>query len=70
MAKKTYHIKRSVLIDALVWNCPRYSRDGVLSCCLSLTGGSSSNCVKEQCSRVADIFRTMAKIENEEIIVF
>lgn len=70
MAKKRLQIKRDVLIDALVWNCPRYSRDGFASCCVSLTDGSRSNCTKERCSRVFDIFRSMARIENGEIIVF
>ena len=68
--KKTVLLKRGLLIDALVWNCPRYSRDGIASCCVSLTDGSRSNCVKEHCSRVFDIFKTMAQIENKEIIVF
>ena len=70
MAKKILHIKIDVLIDAIVWNCPRYSRDGFASCCVSLTDGSRSNCVRERCSQVFDIFRTMARIENGEIIVF
>ena len=68
--KKRVLIKRDVLIDALVWNCPRYSRDGLASCCVSLTDGSRSNCVGEHCSRVFDIFKTMAQIENKEIYVF
>lgn len=68
--KKRVLLKRDVLIDALVWNCPRYSRDGVASCCVSLVDGSQSNCVKELCSHVFDIFKTMAQIENKEIIVW
>ena len=71
MAKgKRVLLKRALLIDALVWNCPRYSREGVFSCCISLTDGSRSNCVKEKCSRVFNIFKTMAQIENKEIYVF
>jgi len=63
-------LKRGLLIDALVWNCPRYSREGAFSSCISLTDGSRSNCVKEHCSRVFDVFRTMAQIQTGEIIVF
>jgi hypothetical protein len=68
--KKRVLLKRDVLIDALVWNCPRYLRDGVASCCVSLVDGSQSNCVKERCSQVFNIFKTMEQIENKEIIVF
>lgn len=68
--KKISPLKRDILIDALVWNCPLYSRDGIASCCVSLIDGSRSNCVKERCSRVFDIFKTMAQIENKEIIVW
>ena len=68
--KKRVLLKKDVLIDALVWNCPRYSRDGVASCCVSLVDGSQSNCVKEHCSQVFNIVKTMAQIENKEIIVW
>lgn len=70
MAKgKRVLLKRGLLIDALVWNCPRYTREGVLSCCLHLDG-TRTNCNKELCSRVFDIFKTMTQIENKEIIVW
>ena len=72
MAKKTngaVKITRQRLIDALVWNCPRYTREGVCSACDNLDG-TRSNCVKEHCSQVFDIFKTMAKIGNGEIVVY
>jgi hypothetical protein len=73
MAKKTQgtavKITRQRLTDALVWNCPRYTRNGFASCCDNLDG-TYSNCVKDQCSQVFDIFKTMAKIAAGEIEVF
>lgn len=66
---KTIKITRQLLIDALVWNCPLYKKDGALSRCNNLDG-TYSNCVKGQCSRVSDIFSTMVKIKNGEIEVF
>lgn len=69
MAKKLNIIKRETLIDALVWNCPYYTRDGIFSCCQDLFG-NQTNCTKETCSRVSNIFKTMAQIEKNEIIVF
>lgn len=70
MSKTTaIKITRQLLTDALVWNCPQYTRDGALSRCNNLDG-TYSNCVKGQCSRVSDIFSTMVKIKNGEIEVF
>ena len=74
MAKKiasSVRITRQLLIDALVWHCPRYTREGVCSRCDNLDG-TFSNCVGKagQCSQVFDIFRTMVKIQNGEIEVF
>lgn len=65
----TTKITRQLLIDALVWNCPFYTKDGALSRCANLDG-TYSNCVKGQCSQVSDIFSTMVKIQNGEIEVF
>lgn len=67
----TTKITRQLLIDALVWNCPLYKKDGVVSRCYNLDG-TYSNCVgkSSQCSQVSDIFSTMVKIKNEEIEVF
>lgn len=64
-------ITRQLLTDALVWNCPRYTRQGAFSCCDNLDG-TYSNCVGKAgtCSQVFDIFRTMVKIKNGEIEVF
>ena len=62
-------ISKKLLIDALVWNCPRYSREGPCSCCIDLDG-TRSNCVKDQCSQVFDIFKTMVKIDEGEIYVY
>ena len=72
MAKKKQRktIRPESLVDALVWHCPRYSRDGIFSCCIDPGDGSRSNCVKGYCSRVFDIFKTIAQIENKEITVF
>lgn len=72
MAKKVQgavKITRQRLIDALVWNCPRYTRNGFASCCDNLDG-TYSNCVKDKCSQVFDIFKTIAKIGAGEIEVF
>ena len=66
---KAVKITRQRLIDALVWNCPRYTREGAFSACDNFDG-TRSNCVKELCSQVSDIFKTMAKIEKNEIIVY
>ena len=66
---KRTKISRQLLVDALVWNCPRYARDGFASCCNNLDG-TYSNCVKDKCSQVFDIFQTMAKIDAGEIEVF
>lgn len=67
----TTKITRQLLIDALVWNCPFYKKDGVLSRCYNLDG-TYSNCVGKsgQCSMVSDFFSTMVKIKNGEIEVF
>lgn len=62
-------ISRSLLVDALVWNCPRYYHNGFSSCCDNMDG-TYSNCVKDKCSQVSDIFKTMAKIDAGEIEVF
>jgi len=69
MSQKNIKITRERLVDALVWNCPRYTRDGVLSACDNLDG-TKSNCVKGSCSHVSDIFSTMAKIDAGEIVVY
>ena len=71
MARKTQGVKitRQRLIDALVWNCPFYTRNGFASCCDNLDG-TYSNCVKDKCSQVSDIFKTMGEIERGEIEVF
>ena len=66
---KRTKISRSLLVDALVWNCPMYIRDGCSSRCNNLDG-TYSNCVKDKCSQVSDIFKTMAKIDAGEIEVF
>ena len=66
---KRTKISRRLLIDALVWNCPRYTRSGAFSTCDQLDG-TFSNCVKDQCSQVFDIFRTMVRIDNGEIEVY
>lgn len=67
--KKAIKITRQRLIDALVWNCPRYTRNGVCSACDHFDG-TYRNCTKELCTQVSDIFRTMVKIEAGEIVVF
>ena len=61
-------ITRELLTDALVWNCPRYTRDGISSKCDNWDG-TYTNCVKGHCSRVGDIFRTMRQIKDGEIYV-
>jgi hypothetical protein len=66
---KRTKISRKLLVDALVWNCPFYTRDGFVSRCNNMDG-TYSNCVKDQCSQVNDIFKTMAKIDAGEIEVF
>ena len=68
MAKRT-KISKALLIDALVWNCPFYVKDGVFSRCSNLDG-TYSTCVKDKCSMVSDIFKTMVKIDNGEITVY
>ena len=67
--KKRTKISKKLLVDALVYNCPRYTRQGAFACCDNLDG-TLSNCVKEQCSYVSDIFKTMVKIDNGDIVVF
>lgn len=64
-------ITRQLLTDALVWNCPRYTRNGAFALCDNLDG-TFSNCVGKAggCSQVSDIFRTMVKIKSGEITVF
>ena len=47
---KRTKISRQLLVDALVWNCPRYTRDGFASCCDNLDG-TYSNCVKNETFR-------------------
>ena len=74
MAKKQQNvvkITRQLLTDALVWNCPRYVRDGACSRCDNFDG-TYTNCVGKcgQCSQVTDIFKTMVKIQNGEITVW
>lgn len=69
MANGKTKISKRLLIDALVWHCPRYSREGPCSCCID-SDGTRSNCVKERCSQVFDIFRTMVKIDEGEIYVY
>ena len=66
---KRTKISRQLLVDALVWNCPMYTRNGFASCCDNLDG-TYSNCVKGKCSHVSDIFKTMVKIDAGEIEVF
>ena len=66
---KRTKISRQLLVDALAWNCPRYTRNGFASCCDNLDG-TYCNCVKDKCSQVFDIFKTMAKIDAGEIEVF
>lgn len=66
---KRVKLNKSLLIDALVWNCPYYTHDGVFSRCNNMDG-TYSNCVKEKCSMVGNIFKTMEKIGKGEIIVF
>ena len=46
-----------------------YTRNGFASCCDNLDG-TYSNCVKDKCSQVSDIFKTMVKIDAGEIEVF
>lgn len=67
--KKRTKLNKALLVDALVWNCPRYVRDGAFSRCSNFDG-TYTNCVKDKCSQVTDIFRTMIKIDNKEIIVY
>ena len=66
---KRTKISRNLLVDALVWNCPRYYNNGFSSCCDNMDG-TYSNCVKDKCSQVSDIFKTMTKIDAGEIEVF
>lgn len=66
---KRTKISRQLLVDALVWNCPRYTRQGAFSACDHFDG-TYSNCVKDKCSQVFDIFKTMVKIDNGEIEVY
>lgn len=67
--QKRTKLSKDLLVKALVWNCPHYSREGAFSCCIHFDG-TRSNCVHATCSQVFDIFRTMAKIDNGEIEVF
>ena len=67
-------ITRPLLTKALVWLCPRFTRQGskgepAWAC--SNFDGTFSNCVGlcEQCSQVMDVYQTMAKIGNGEIEV-
>lgn len=66
---KRTKISRQLLVDALVWNCPMCTRNGFVSYCDNMDG-TYSNCVKDRCSQVFDIFKTMAKIDAGEIEVF
>ena len=66
--RKPTRITRKLLIDSLVWNCHNYVRDGISSRCEQ--GGVRTNCVREKCSRVNDIFRTMQEIQDGSIVVF
>lgn len=54
-------------IDALVWTCPMYIRDGAFSRC-----ASGTNCKGKAalCSHVTDVLRAYARIKNKEIEVF
>lgn len=61
-------ISKKLLIDSLVWNCHNYVRDGVFSRCEQ--GGVRTNCVREKCSRVNNIFKTMQEIQYGNIVVF
>lgn len=65
--KRPLKLSRQLLIDALVYNCHSYEGDGFCSHCSQ--GGVRSNCVKENCSRVGDIFRTMQEIADGKISV-
>jgi len=69
MVKKVVKITMQRLVDALVWNCPQYTRDGAFSACNN-GDGTKSNCVKEKCSHVHNIFRTMADIQEGKIVVY
>ncbi len=66
---KRTRITRQLLTDALVYNCPRYYHNGFASCCENMDG-TYSNCVKDHCSQVSDIFRTMQKIADGEVEVW
>lgn len=56
---------------ALAWHCPYYTRQGFASCC-DTGDGHPTNCSgpAQLCTRVTDIFQTMAKIQKGEIEVY
>ena len=78
MAKQTRQtavkITRDLLTKAIVYNCPRYNRNGGVGvpphACADLDGGFT-NCpgAAGLCSQVGDIFKTMVRIKNGEIDV-
>lgn len=55
----TTKITRQLLIDALVWNCPLYIKDGVLSRCANLDG-TYSNCVGKSAQEIVNHIRWRA----------
>lgn len=67
---KRTKLSKRLLIDALVWNCPFYVRDGAFSRCHDIATDTDSNCVKDKCTMVSEIFKTMEKIDKGEIEVF
>lgn len=69
-SRKRTKLSKRLLIDALVWNCPFYVKDGVFSRCHNIATDTYSNCVKEGCTMVSSIFKTMEKIDKGEIEVF
>ena len=67
-------ITRDLIVKALVWHCPRYTRQGSKgepshSC--SNFDGTFTNCpgTVGLCSLVGDFFKTMVQIRNGEIDV-
>ena len=72
--QKAVKITRDLLTKAIVYNCPRYTRNGGVGvpphACADLDGGFT-NCpgVAGLCSQVGDIFKTMVRIKNGEIDV-
>lgn len=54
-------------IDALVWTCPYYIRDGAFSRCAN---GTSCKGKQALCTHVTDVLNAYVKIKNKEIEVF